>query len=216
VLELACGTGIVAIPIAQCGLAVAGVDIAPAMLAQARRKSQALGVEVEWIEADVRGLDLGRRFGLVVLTGHGFQAFLARADQDALLAAVARHLAPGGLFAFETRNPPGHDLADVDDEPDGEYVDGQGRRVLVSYSQRYDPATQLMHWTTHRRRHEGGRELLTHSRITCRFTGAPELEALLHAHGFEIAARHGDWDRSPFDGLGEELILVCRRRAAGA
>lgn len=210
VLELACGTGIVAIPIAQCGLETVGVDIVPAMLAQARRKSQALGLDIEWIHADVKALDLARRFRLVVLTGNAFQAFLARADQDALLAAVARHLAPDGVFAFETRQPSGHDLASiVDDEPEGEYLDTQGRRVAVSYSQRYDPATQVMHWTTHRRRDGGPRR---DTRIDCRFTAAPELDALLRAHGFTVDARFGDWDRAPLVAASEALISVCRRR----
>jgi len=212
VLELGCGTGIVAIPIAQRGLAVTGIDLAPAMLAHARRKSAALGLDAEWVEADARTLDLGRRFRLVVLTGHGFQAFLTRADQDALLAAVARHLAPGGLFAFDTRNPPGHDLASiVDDEPEADYTSVEGRHVRVSYSQRYDAAAQVMHWTTHRRWHEDGRDERRDTRIACRFTDAAELESLLRAHGFEVVERHGDWDRSPFMPAGEELIVVCRR-----
>jgi SAM-dependent methyltransferase len=211
VLELACGTGIVAIPLAQAGLAVTGVDIVPAMLEAARRKSLALGLEVDWHCADVKGLDLGRRFRLVVLTGHGFQAFLARADQDALFATVARHLAPGGRFVFDTRNPPAHDLDTVvDDEFEAEYVDIEGRPVRVSYSQRYDPGTQVMHWTTHRRRDGARRD----TRIDCRFSGAAELDALLRAHGFEIVARHGDWDGSPVGDASEELITVCRPAAS--
>ena len=53
----------------------------------------------------------------MLLTGNAFQAFLTRADQDALIATgVTRHLAPDGVFGFETRNPAGHDLGD---EPEG-------------------------------------------------------------------------------------------------
>src|SRR6476661_7362247 len=55
--------------------------------------------------ADARALDLGERFQLIYLTGNAFQAFLTRADQEALLERVRAHLHDDGLFAFETRNP---------------------------------------------------------------------------------------------------------------
>ena len=211
VLEIGCGTGIVALPLARRGHAVTGVDAAPAMLAHARAKAEAQGLEIDWMLADARRLALGRLFRLVLLTGHTFQAFLARADQDALLQAVARHLAPGGELVFETRNPAGHDLGPVDDEAEGEYVDADGRRVGVSYSQRYDAAMQVMHWTTHRRWREGAREVRVDRRIDCRFTGPEELEEMLRAHGFAITARIGDWDGRAFEPRDAELILRCRR-----
>ena len=102
-LDLACGTGFLTIPFAELGLAVTGVDRAPAMLDQARRKAGAL--PIRWLRADCRALDLGERFRLVTLTGNAFQEFLTRQDQEGLLGSVRRHLAPEGRFAFETRFP---------------------------------------------------------------------------------------------------------------
>ena len=103
VLEIACGTGRVSIPIARLGLAVTGLDIVPRMLARARSKSA--GLPVRWVEGDARTFDLGERFRLIFLTGNAFQAFLTRTDQEALLERVRAHLHDDGLFAFETRNP---------------------------------------------------------------------------------------------------------------
>ena len=102
-LEIACGTGRVSIPIARLGFAVTGLDIVPGMLERARSKSA--GLPTRWVEGDARDFDLGERFRLIFLTGNAFQAFLTRADQEALLGRVRAHLHDEGLFAFETRNP---------------------------------------------------------------------------------------------------------------
>ena len=217
VLELACGTGLVAIPVAAMGLSVTGVDLAAPMLAHAQAKAEREEVDVRWIQADVRDLAVPRRFGFAILTGNAFQAFLSPADQAALLETVHRHLAPEGVFGFETRNPAGHDLRD---EPEGppelDYVDVAGRRVLLSSSQRWDEAAQVMHWTTVRRWTGGdGAPRERTSRIACRFTGPDEIEALLEAAGFEIIAQYGDWDFTPFRARGERLITLCRRRGGG-
>src|SRR5437868_7193843 len=78
VLEIACGTGRVSIPIARLGLAVTGLDIVPGMVDLARSKSASL--LARWVEADARTFDLGEQFRLIFMTGNAFQAFLTRAD----------------------------------------------------------------------------------------------------------------------------------------
>jgi SAM-dependent methyltransferase len=98
VLEIACGTGRVAIPIARQGFAVTGLDVVPGMLERARGK--AAGLPIRWVEGDARDFDLGEeRFRLIFLTGNAFQAFLTNADQEALLGRVRAHLHDEGLFA---------------------------------------------------------------------------------------------------------------------
>ncbi len=102
-LELACGTGRVSIPIARLGFAVTGLDIVPGMVELARSKSA--GLPTRWVAADARTFDLGEDFRLIFMTGNAFQLFLMNADQEALLGHVRAHLHDKGLFAFETRNP---------------------------------------------------------------------------------------------------------------
>src|ERR671912_1325913 len=90
VLEIACGTCRVAIPIARQGFTVTGLDVVPDMLELARSKSA--GLPVRWVEGDARSFDLGERFRLVFLTGNAFQAFVTNAEQAAVLKRAHAHL----------------------------------------------------------------------------------------------------------------------------
>ena len=210
VLDIACGTGLVALPIATRGLPVTGIDLAWPMLAYARVKAAQQGLSIDLIEADARQLHFDKRFSFVFLTGNAFQAFLKRTDQERLLASIKRHLAPHGIFAFETRNPSGHNLTD---QPEEEmwftYHNVQGQIVNVSGTQRYDPLTQIMHWTTYRRWSALG-ENRTTTRIACRFTYPQELEALLYYNGFQIIDQYGDWNKESLSATSEEIITICR------
>jgi SAM-dependent methyltransferase len=223
VLEIACGTGRVSIPIARLGFAVTGVDIVPGMLAQARSKSA--GLATRWLAGDARTLELGEYFRLIFLTGNAFQAFLTRADQEALLQRVRAHLHDDGLFAFETRNPRwGADTAStngelwanletIEQEVHGpSYIDSSGRDVRISRTQVYDHAAQILHWTTYRRWHTGGQEQTKITRIAVRFTFPQELEALLHYNGFTIVRQYGDWNLEPLTAASTSIIVVCRKR----
>jgi SAM-dependent methyltransferase len=93
VLDAGCGTGRVAIELARRGLDVVGVDVDADMLARAREKAP----DVPWVEADLVGVDLGRRFEVVLLAGN-VMIFLAPGTEAAVVANLARHLAPGGAL----------------------------------------------------------------------------------------------------------------------
>ena len=222
VLEIACGTGRVSIPIARLGFAVTGLDIVPGMLAQARRKSADL--PMRWVEADARTFDLDEQFGLIFLTGNAFQGFVTNADQAALLGRVFAHLDAEGLFAFETRNPlfpssqlPAGLFATLDTHEQEEnwpgFSDANGREVRVSRTREYDHVAQILHWTTYKRWHEGEQEHTKITRIALRYTFPQELAALLDYNGFTIIRQYGDWNHEPFTATSPSIISVCRKRA---
>ncbi|WP_109106231.1 class I SAM-dependent methyltransferase [Azospirillum sp. TSO35-2] len=105
VLDLGCGTGGHALPLAARGLRVTGVDRSPAMLARAREKSAGMAAAAvaapDFIEADVRTLRLGRVFDAAIMM---FAVLGYQHDDDALLATLAsvrRHLPLSGLFLFD-------------------------------------------------------------------------------------------------------------------
>lgn len=93
VLDAGCGTGRVAVELARRGIEVVGVDLDPAMLDAARRKAPAL----PWVEQDLAAVDLGRQFDVVVAPGN-VMIFLTPGTERAVVANLARHLAPRGLL----------------------------------------------------------------------------------------------------------------------
>jgi 2-polyprenyl-3-methyl-5-hydroxy-6-metoxy-1,4-benzoquinol methylase len=211
VLEIACGSGLVTIPIAAQGWDVTGVDLAHSMLEHARQKAEGQNLNVRWIEADARSFDLGQPFQFILLTGNAFQAFLRREDQESLLASVKRHLAPSGTFAFETRNPSGHDLTNQHKEEfDQSYVSVEGYQVSVSFTQVYDPPTQIMYWTSFRRWNDGERDHKKETHIACRFSYPQELKALLHYNGFEVTQQYGNWNKEILSASSPSLISICK------
>jgi len=213
-LEIACGSGLVTIPIAVQGLDVTGVDLARPMLEHARKKAEDQNLNIRWVEADARSFDLGTQYQFILLTGNAFQAFLLREDQAALLAPVKRHLAPNGIFAFETRNPSGHDLRDQPEEEfDQSYISVEGHRVSVFFTQIYDPIAQIMYWTSYRRWNDGKRDHKKETHIACRFTYPQELEALLHYNGFQIIRQYGNWNKEALSASSPGIISVCKLHA---
>lgn len=221
VLEIACGTGRVSIPIAQLGFAVTGLDIVPGMLERARSKS--IGLPTRWIEGDARTFHLGEQFRLIFLTGNAFQAFLTNADQEALLQRVRAHLHDEGLFAFETRNPllPNSKtreglfvtLETHDEEEDWpSFINANGYEVRVSRTRVYDHVAQILHLTSYKRWHEGDKQHTKITRIALRYTFPQELAALLHYNGFIIIRQYGDWNEEPLTATSPSIISVCRKR----
>lgn len=101
VLELGCGTGGHGLELAARGYEVVGVDRSAEMLARARAKAAARGVALTLTHGDLRDCDLGRTFdaALMMFAVLGYQ--LGNADVIAALRAARRHLAPGGLLAFD-------------------------------------------------------------------------------------------------------------------
>lgn len=93
VLDAGCGTGRVAIELARHGIEVVGVDVDPSMLATAA----SLGPGLRWERSDLAELDLGRSFDVVVMAGN-VPLFTPPGTEAALVAGVARHVAPEGLL----------------------------------------------------------------------------------------------------------------------
>ncbi len=209
-LEIACGTGRLAIPMAQQGVEITGLDIVPGMLARAREKAG--GLPIRWVEADARQFDLGAQFRLIFMSPATLQHFLTRPDQEAALACVRRHLAPGGRFVLSTLFPHARNMGDSTAEQEWfTYANDLGQDVRVSGADSYDDLQQIHTETAYRRwKDDAGQEILQVAPLSLRYFFPQELETLLHYNSFEVLERYGDWDRSPLGGDCQMMIFVCQ------
>ena len=207
VLDLGCGTGRLAVRIAEEGLEVVGAEPASGMIGVAR--SRAGGERVEWVQSSGETLELGRRFKLIYMTGHAFQAVPTDEEATALLASVARHLEPEGRFIFETRNP-----ADAAWErwagPRTVVETTEYGRIQEDYEIDASEAPGRIAMTHHIRLLDRGEELVGHSRL--RFPSRELVEAQFVEAGLELVEWYRDWDGSPLLDGSAEMIAVTRVR----
>jgi SAM-dependent methyltransferase len=212
ILEIMSGTGSIAIPLAQAGHDVTGVELAAPMLAEARRKSQAAGVDINWVLGDARAFDLDRQFRLVLLPSNSICHLLTRDDLEACLASVARHLQPDGRFALNVFVPSLPLLItspDVEQEFGGYTEPVSGEQVVLTQRSRYDAATQVKHHQLFRRVGDGPVE--PDGELAMRIYFPQELDALLWYNGFAIEAKYGE-DGRPFDAQSAMQYFVLRLR----
>ena len=215
VLELACGTGRVTIPIAQAlaaqaGRAVAGLDLAPAMLDAARAKGTTAGVAPDFVLSDMRRFALGRRFELIFVA---FNSLLHLMTNEALaecFACVREHLAPGGTFAFDVFNPSVEMLARSPSERTTvvRVPDDTLGEIHVEATMNYDAATQVNRSTFHFS--APGRADYMTVPIHLRSLFPLELPLLLSANEFRLEARYGDFGREPFESGSARQVCICR------
>lgn len=105
ILDVACGTGRVMLPLLQAGHDVDGLDLFEGMLGTLREKAAAAGFAPKLYRSDMRQFDLERCYALIVIPFNAVVHNLTQADQISCLASCHRHLLPGGVLAFDTFFP---------------------------------------------------------------------------------------------------------------
>ena len=217
VLELGCGTGRVAIPIAEAGRDIVGLDSSEAMLSIARSKVQRLAPgsgSLSLVNGDMREFSLGHKFQLVIIPFRGFLALLTVEDQVRTLDEIKRHLAPGGRLIFNIFVP---DLNMLVQEGDVSYHfrdvtdPGTGTRMVLWHQSSYDNYNQIINARTmvEELDQEGavGRRLYRDFQL--RYAHRWEMHHLLRKCGYEVLDLFGDFDRSPFDETTTEMVWVA-------
>jgi SAM-dependent methyltransferase len=213
VLELACGTGQLTIPIALQGLQTVGLDQSSAMLDVATKRAAAVGAPVAFLQGDMRDFALGRDFNLIIVARNSLLHLLSTVDLLAALTAVRRHLAPDGVFAFDIFNPDARLLA----RPPGQrfpVMEASTTRfgpLSVEATHDYDSATQVNRGTWYISAPD--RPDAWTVPMVLRSIFPQELPLLLSAAGLELVSRFGELSRAPFGPGSRVQVCLCRRRA---
>ena len=214
-LELGVGTARVALPLAQAGNEVVGLDSSPAMLAIARQKLAASNrkVKLELVEGDMTAFDLKRRFGMVFVAADTFQHLLTTEQQLACIKCASLHLEPGGLFAISVRSPASVEWQDGGMPTplllDWTRTEANGDLVMKFVTGEADAARMVRKQTYIYDRVSGGSVHRDVFVAELRYSTQAEIELLLQQAGLRVTHVYGDYDLTPV-GIGDNLIFVAR------
>ena len=215
IIDLACGTGRITIPLAEKGHKLIGVDIHKGMLDEAVRKSAHLDLPIDWVEQDCTKLNLRVKSQLIYSVGNSFQHFLTNEAQDGLLSSVNKHLEMDGIFIFGTRFPSAEELLQPSTEEYWRsYTDRETSHIVDLYTiSHYDTLEQIQHYTTIRKYKNSDGKIVNEKRtnISLRYVFPKEMERLLQANGFEIVHLYKDWNETSITSDSYEMIYVCRK-----
>jgi SAM-dependent methyltransferase len=198
-LEFAIGTGRIALPLAERGVRVAGMDISEPMLAQLRAKPGAERIDVR--AGDMAATRVEGEFGLVYLVFNTIFNLITQDEQVACFANAAAHLRPGGRFLVEARVP------ELQRLPLGQTMlpwraDPEAMSFYV-----YDVVEQRL---SGRHYHfEDGR--VQPSPIEMRYAWPAELDLMARLAGMRRQGRWGGWRREPFTALSPSHVSVYEK-----
>ena len=197
-LELAIGTGRVALPLSERGVHVHGIELSQAMVDQLRAKPGSERIDVTI--GDMTSTRVEGRFGLVFLVFNTIGNVTTQDDQVAVFENAAAHLEPGGRFLVEVGVPHVGDRFDVFDHTDAHVgIDEHDTATQLSWSHHYSSTDGV----TYRRRS-----------IPFRKVWPSELDLMARIAGMRLESRWADWDRSPFTNASPSHVSVWRRIGA--
>lgn len=202
VLDLGCGPGRHALPLARAGLDVVAVDSSANLLAELDQRAQSEALQIETIEDDMRQFQRAQSFDAVLVMWTSFGYFEDERDHHRVLESIHAGLRPGGrlmldLVGLETlcrTLQPVHLT---------EYDDGRlliERPLLVECNTRLENEWLLI---------EGDR--VSRATFSHRVWSAAEMGCLLRSAGFEVEAIDGDLDGTPYDFESERMYVLARR-----
>lgn len=218
ILELAVGTGRAAIPLAQAGHRVTGIDYVHDMLDIARRKRDSVGLgerELKLVQQDAVVMSLRKKFDWIIILFNTLLAFTTLEEIDALMQGVRRHLKPTGRFWIDIFNPDHSMLArEVEKglEKDVFFVPELGRTVYRQTDIVRDTARQVMRVTfRYRWFDQFGREKNEKFEFDMGCIFPRELQLLVERNGMRIEKLWGNYDGSDFNKRSPRMIARCMR-----
>jgi SAM-dependent methyltransferase len=201
-LELAIGTGRVALPLSARGIPVAGIELSPHMVDQLRAKPGADAIAV--IVGDMTTATADGPFSLVYLVRNTIMNVTTQAEQVAVCANAAAHLDPGGCFVVEVivpqlqRVPPGETARVFEMQP---------AHVGI---ETFDDLVGQIAWSHHWMDVDG--RLVRHS-APYRYVWPSELDLMAQLAGLRLRDRWASWDREPFTSESTSQVAVFEKPA---
>jgi SAM-dependent methyltransferase len=203
-LELAIGTGRIALPLAATGVRVDGVELSAAMIEKLRARPGGDGLRV--VQGDMAETTLSEKYRLVYVVFNSIMNLVTQDGQARCVANAARHLADDGVFVVETVVPDHMYTLRADGDGVDQYVQAGEigpQRVRISTG-RFDRVTQRVD-LCHVHIGDGGIRL---DPLALRYVWPSELDLMARLAGLRLRERHGGWSGEPFDGRALRHVSV--------
>ncbi|MEM6707950.1 MAG: class I SAM-dependent methyltransferase [Pseudomonadota bacterium] len=204
-LELAIGTGRLALPLVARGLSVSGIEASPAMIKKLQAKP--LGNRVNVTVGDIAEVRLGRRFGFAFLAFNTLFNLRTQAAQLACFQRTAEHLEPGACFLVEALVP---ELRDFSDEQRLRVLTLDQRSLRIEAAV-HDPVEQTI---LYQRVHLGADGVRIEP-LPIRYAWPQEIDLMARLAGFNLVDRWGDWHRGPFTATSRSHCSLYRLAESG-
>jgi len=191
-LELAIGTGRIAVPLAERGIRVAGIDLSPDMVAKLREKTGEIPVEI----GDMTTTRVDGTFSLAYIVFNSINNVTTQDGQIAVFANAAAHLKPGGHFVVEVgvQNRQRLEVFDLSDTHVGvDELDFDTQRLVSHHFSLVDGEWRRMS-------------------VPFRSVSPAELDLMARLAGMELRERWADWDRSPFTAESTKHVSVWEKK----
>ena len=211
VLEVACGTGRITLPIARAGVDITGLDVSSPMLARARRKTEAEKLSITWLHQDCRNIRADQLYALIFSAANAMQHLPDLASANAFLTSARQALRPNGTLILDVFHP---DLAKLTltattRSHHKSFTDETGSQIRVEAASEYHPASQILAFQLFYLRDSS---LIKTKKVTMRCLFPEELLALCHFNGLDVVNRFGNYNETPFGPDSPKQILLCRKR----
>ncbi len=217
ILELACGSGRLLLPLAQEGYSLTGVDTSAAMLTLARNTLQEAGVaeQVTLVQQDICNLHLPQKFSLAFIALGSFAHLTSRKAQQQALAAIRAHIPKGGTFIVDISNVDARYMENLSGQllMQGTWTRDDGTILTHLVSPASSPSTHLLELTHFYDQHPQGGAL--HRTVITTFLylfERSEMELLLEQAGFTIKDVYGDYELSPALLESKRMIFIAEAR----
>ena len=198
ILELCCGTGRLTLPIAKDGYNISGVDYTSSMLDQAKIKASEAGLEIRFIEADIRTLNLQDKYDLVFIPFNSIHHLYKNEDLFRAFNVVKNHLKE---YIVEGEKEPKEIAA---------YTTEDGRKVLIKQTMRYESKTQINRIEWH---YFINGEFNSIQNLDMRMFFPQELDSYLEWSGFDIIHKYGGFEEEVFNDNSGKQVFVCQYKS---
>ena len=217
VLEIGVGTGRIALPLAQEGMEIVGIDLFEPMLKVAQQNALAvapLSGSLKLIQADMRSFDLKRQFTVVTIPARTLLLATSEEEQIQTLCCASQHLAPDGTMAFNLFYPDPEMLAD---DPDEEFLlevveKPDGGRFVLTAKNHFDTASQLNHGVQIAEELDPKGDVLRRQEleVVVRYLYPDQVISICDRVGLEVTEIWGDFEGAVLNEESDEIVVLAR------